>query len=645
MDAYKNIYFEEEYEEEVVKKFYGEVMRKVEEKKISVEEIEKGLFLSISEASEYLEEVNGEGVNHLRMAMSMVLHSKKKILKKVPLRLTGFPDPIPYSSVRHTLIGKIFSVVGIVSKIESYKPISEVLVFGCVNCGEEEKMHLRREGAFKRQTKCYACGSKKVFQKKDSKNNVFLDQQRFSLHELSYGADNEKTKQRSIHCILTDTLINTLLPGDIIHLLGVGVAEESEKEKYIISVEVNNYIFLKHRDTSQESTKLLAEEIEQIKVLSQSESLLEKLSESLFYEIVGNRRVKQGVLLSLVGGSVKNSKRRKEIHTLMVGDPGMGKSKLIRIASSVLPRSHYVCGTTSTAGGLGVSIVSKAGGEYALEAGALVLSDLGHCFIDEIDKLDSKECLFEAMEKEEISIAKAGMICTMPCRTALIAAANPLLGKYSEEKTLSENISFPQSFLSRFDQIFIMIDKKEDNLLEITERLLSTSVSAPLIPFSVIKRYIEYARSSIHPVLSESARNLLIEFYGEVKRNGAYMGRAPVQSASPRLIDAVMRICEGVSKIHLRQIATRTDMLCAIDLCTVPEEIKRHPKSKRSVIESLLSLIRNSQQPISYHEIHAVSQPLGISREKVDHLIHLLNNSGDLLKASPSTFTTRNTTP
>lgn len=200
------------------------------------------------------------------------------------------------------------------------------------------------------------------------------------------------------------------------------------------------------------------------------------LVHSLCPTIYGHEILKAGLLLGLMGGTQnKNSSVRCDIHILMVGDPGLGKSQMLQACCNIAARGVFVCGNTSTNSGLTVTMCRESGGEYSLEAGALVLADQGCCCIDEFDKMSANHAaLLEAMEQQTISIAKAGVVCSLPARTSILAAANPAGGHYNKAKTVSENLRLGAALLSRFDLVFILLDKPDEHL----DGLLSEHVLA-----------------------------------------------------------------------------------------------------------------------------------------------------------------------
>lgn len=219
-----------------------------------------------------------------------------------------------------------------------------------------------------------------------------------------------------------------------------------------------------------------------IQKIQEEADVFKTVVNSLCPAIYGHELVKAGLTMALFGGvrRYNNDKNRIPVrgdpHLLIVGDPGLGKSQMLQALSNVAPRGVYVCGNTTTTAGLTVTLHKDGGsGDFALEAGALVLGDQGCCCIDEFDKMGQQhQALLEAMEQQCISIAKAGIVCSLPARTSIIAAANPVGGHYNKGKTVSENIKMSPALLSRFDLVFVLIDEANEEV----DRLLSEHVMA-----------------------------------------------------------------------------------------------------------------------------------------------------------------------
>ena len=229
-------------------------------------------------------------------------------------------------------------------------------------------------------------------------------------------------------------------------------------------------------------------------------SCLPRLVHSLCPTIYGHELVKAGLLLCLFGGSAsdESAKETRDVlagstrcnsHILLVGDPQLGKSQLLRAVNNCSPRGVMLSGGVSTTSGLTVTLIKEASAdsEYSLEAGALVLGDGGSCCIDEFDKLHASQhvALLEAMEQQTISVAKAGTVIRLPARTSLFAAANPVGGYYDRAKSVSENIKLPGPLLSRFDLVYVMVDEKNQHLDDtLPAHVMSTHRRAAMVSTS-----------------------------------------------------------------------------------------------------------------------------------------------------------------
>uniref|UniRef100_A0A6Q2YIF3 Minichromosome maintenance 8 n=1 Tax=Esox lucius TaxID=8010 RepID=A0A6Q2YIF3_ESOLU len=314
--------------------------------------------------------------------------------------------------------------------------------------------------------------------------------------------------------------------------------------------------------------------------------------------------VKAGLCLALFGGSQKHADDKNRIpvrgdpHILVVGDPGLGKSQMLQAVCNVAPRGIYVCGNTTSTSGLTVTLSREAGsGDYSLEAGALVLGDQGLCCIDEFDKLgQQQQALLEAMEQQTISLAKAGLVCSLPARTSVIAAANPVGGHYNRAKTVSENLKMGSALLSRFDVVFLLLDvpdeshdrklsehvmavrsgkggassamvtrddiQSQHSLLEPVETPLSDRLQVcpgeyvDPIPPSLLRKYVGYARRYVHPSLSASAAQTLQEFYLSLRSHTHAADATPITT---RQLESLIRLTEARARLELRETATKSD--------------------------------------------------------------------------------------
>jgi DNA replication licensing factor MCM5 len=340
-------------------------------------------------------------------------------------------------------------------------------------------------------------------------------------------------------------------------------------------------------DHTAKGSYIFSEEEEQeFLELSRRPDLYEALARSIAPSIYGNLDIKKAIVCLLMGGSKKilpdGMKLRGDINVLLLGDPGTAKSQLLKFTEKVSPIAIYTSGKGSSAAGLTASVQrDPATREFYLEGGAMVLADGGVVCIDEFDKMrdEDRVAIHEAMEQQTISIAKAGITTILNSRTSVLAAANPIFGRYDDLKTPGENIDFQTTILSRFDMIFVVRDdherSRDENIarhvmgVHMGGRGMEEQVEAE-IPLEKMKRYISYCRSRCAPRLSpEAAEKLSSHFVSIRKQVHRAELDANARSSIPitvRQLEAIVRITESLAKLSLQPIATEAHVDEAIRL-------------------------------------------------------------------------------
>ncbi|HRX34689.1 MAG TPA: minichromosome maintenance protein MCM, partial [Methanoregulaceae archaeon] len=387
---------------------------------------------------------------------------------EINIRFINLPRKIGIRHIRSDHINKFVSVEGILRKTTEVRPRIVQAVFRCP--GGHLTTREQGYGKFREPEGCATDGC--TFKKLElvPKRSRFIDSQKLRIQESPEGLRGGEQPQ-TLDVDATDDLTGRVAPGDRVVINGIlrSIQRVSHGDKstiFDIYLECNS---IEIAEKEYEEVEIEEKDEEEIIRLSRDPNIYRKITHSIAPTIYGNEDVKEAIALQLFGGITKEmpdgSHLRGDIHVLLIGDPGIAKSQLLRYVVKLSPRAIYTSGQSSTSAGLTATAVKDefGDGRWTLEAGALVLADMGIAAVDEMDKMhkEDRSALHEAMEQQSISVAKAGITATLKSRCALLGAANPKYGRFDDYAPIGDQINMPASLLSRFDLIFVMSDKPD----------------------------------------------------------------------------------------------------------------------------------------------------------------------------------------
>ncbi|KAH9410607.1 MCMP-loop domain-containing protein [Ordospora pajunii] len=610
---------------------------------------------------EHLDSDAGSMLSCICCALSEILYDAGHLCIKVHARITTFRYQSRFVDVDGTSLGKLVFISGTVCRVGFRRIVCIKMEFECTKCGEVLTVSMK-DNIFRPPRGCKAmCNSKVFVPLKATPGMHCMDTQDIKIQEL-YGGEGDAGNRmpRMMECILNDDFVGTMAPGDIVQVVGVlGVELESES-LYKLVIRVNNIQIVKNKGLFVESLECQGADFMEFRRIAKSEGILNLFIEGFYSTVYGNELIKAGLVLALFGGTRKSIRQhlvRSEIHVLIIGDPGLGKSRLLLSTCVALPKSSYVSGSFATAAGLTVSLThDPISGEYMADAGALVVTDNGVCCLDEFDKIDDHAVLFEAMEDQRVSVAKGGVICSIPTRSTVVAATNPRHGHFDRTKGMEENVRFDSGLLSRFDLVFVLLDDlAEDECQGISTRILRKRQGAnvpeehidelvksirsdvfiedlkrkgnDVYACDALRKYILYARGNVFPTLSKSAKDALKEYYLEIRKEFG---------AGTRDLEALVRLTEARAKMELRSIATKADAMFSVELYRRAKSYKKKMAVDRRKSKDFNEMLREykhkSGDGLISREI-LCEMVSGFDCEKnAEEFIEMLNHNGALIR-------------
>ena len=556
------------------KKEFGDSMRKGQ----------NIIHLDFMKLSEFSNKLSNEILSNPEETLSLIELAIDEfgLIENTKVRLINLPEghQMKVRNIRSRHLNELVVIEGIIRQASDVRPQVVNAKFECPSCGTVISV-LQMEKKFREPSRC-SCGRKGGFR---LMSKEMVDTQRLVIEESPESLSGGEQPKR-INVFVKEDLVEPIMeekttPGSRIKIIGtlkevpVPLPTGGLSTRFELAIEANNLIPM---EETFEELDIGEEDEKQILELSKDPEIFDKFKKSIIPSVWGYDEIKNSLVLQLFGGVKKihadGQRSRGDMHILLIGDPGVAKSVTLNFMAEISPKGRYVVGKSTSGAGLTATVVRD---EYlrgwSLEAGAMVLANKGLICIDELEKMDPQDrsAMHEAMEQQTITISKANVQATLRAETSVLAAANPKFGRFDPFQSVAQQIDLPPTLLNRFDVIFTLRDipdKEKDK--KIASHVLREHLKKGkemLIPRTLFRKYVAYAKQKIKPSLSEEAIQEIEKFYVEL-RNSPVSSESSLRPIpiSARQLEALIRMSEASAKVRLDSSVTREDAKRAIDI-------------------------------------------------------------------------------
>eukprot|EP00891_Asterochloris_glomerata_P007038 jgi/Astpho2/7038/fgenesh1_pm.00107_%23_26_t len=521
-------------------------------------------------------------------AVLSIMPSYENVQPDIFVRFEGMPIVDKIRDIRQFHLNRLVRFQGVVTRRTGVFPQLQMVKYDCVKCGYILGPFFQNNEKEVKPGSCPQCQSQGPWNLNVAET-VYRNYQKMTVQE-SPGTVPAGRLPRHKEVILLHDLIDKARPGEEVDVTAIytntydaGLNVRNGFPVFSTSMEAQ---WVARNEDLYSAFKLTDEDRAEIHQLARDPNIGKRIVKSIAPSIYGHLNIKAGVALAMFGGQAKQPsgkhRLRGDINMLVLGDPGTAKSQFLKYVEKVAQRAVYTTGKGASAVGLTASVQKDPiTREWTLEGGALVLADKGVCLIDEFDKMNDQDrvSIHEAMEQQSISISKAGIVTQLQARCSVMAAANPVGGRYDSSRTFAENVELTDPILSRFDILCVVKDIVDPVLDEhLAEFVISSHMHShpnqaelnnakgpelepDMLSQDMLRKYITYAKANCRPKLQNADYEKITQVYADLRRESAISHGMPI---AVRHLESIIRMSEAHAAMHLREYVNSDDVDMAI---------------------------------------------------------------------------------